>query len=950
MSRSRKYSVPKQKYIADKRNREGTRSIVKDRIRESLERKNPALDLSGLGIESLPTDIARLIHLEKLDLSDNRLADLPASIGQLTGLRRLDLSNNRLAEVPESIGRLAELQRLYLGYNRLAEVPESIGRLTELQNLYLAGNRLAKVPESVGRLAGLQRLSLGGNRLTEVPEWIGRLAELQVLILHDNQLTEVPESVGQLAGLQELILWNNQLAALPGSIGRLAGLRVLDVTNNQLAGLPEELRRLERLEALYLHDNPAVAGLPAEVLGPTWQQVLHEKKTPAKPDQILDYYFRTRGPVRPLNEAKLILVGRGLVGKTCLVNRLVHDTFEPQPMTEGIRITQWPVQLHGDEEVRLHVWDFGGQEIMHATHQFFLTERSLYLLVLSGREGTGDLDAEYWLRMIESFGAESPVIVVLNKIQEKPFDVNRRALQSKYPGIREFLRTDCKDRTGLDDLHAAIRREIDRLEDRRVKFPAAWFAIKEGLSGTGKNYLTYEEYRKFCLEQGETEPDEQDKLAGFLHVLGIALNYREDPRLRYHHVLNPHWVTAGVYALINARQLATQKGVLHFDDIARIIDSAAAAGSLKREDYPRSMHGFLLDLMRKFELCFPFPGDDSRYLVPELLDNQEPAEAAEFDPAGCLNFQYHYPVVPKGLLPRFIVRTHVLSEGQPRWRTGVILQFEGNLALVKADSAEKQVAISVRGPSPDSRRRLLAVIRSDFDHIHRDLKRKPQEMVPVPKHPDVVVPYENLRAFEEKRISDLPAVAGTDVVILKVQELLNGVDFPAARARRPGPGRIGTEPEAEGMTPLSLFYSYSHKDEDLRNQLETHLKLMQRQEVITAWHDRLIGAGEEWKHEIDENLERADLILLLVSSDFIASDYCYDEEMTRALQRHDAGKARVIPVIVRDVNWSKAPFAKLQALPKDGKAVTLWPDRDCAWRNVAEGIERAAEELRKARR
>ena len=155
------------------------------------------------------------------------------------------------------------------------------------------------------------------------------------------------------------------------------------------------------------------------------------------------------------------------MGKTCLVNRLVHDTFEPQPMTEGIRITQWPVQLHGDEEVRLHVWDFGGQEIMHATHQFFLTERSLYLLVLSGREGTGDLDAEYWLRMIESFGAESPVIVVLNKIQEKPFDVNRRALQSKYPGIREFLRTDCKDRTGLDDLHAAIRREIDRLEDRR---------------------------------------------------------------------------------------------------------------------------------------------------------------------------------------------------------------------------------------------------------------------------------------------------------------------------------------------------------------------------------------------------------------------------------------------------------------------------------------------------
>ena len=254
-----------------------------------------------------------------------------------------------------------------------------------------------------------------------------------MLILHDNQLTEVPESVGQLAGLQELILWNNQLAALPGSIGRLAGLRVLDVTNNQLAGLPEELRRLERLEALYLHDNPAVAGLPAEVLGPTWQQVLHEKKTPAKPDQNPRLLLPHPGASPPAQRGQADPGRPRLVGKTCLVNRLVHDTFEPQPMTEGIRITQWPVQLHGDEEVRLHVWDFGGQEIMHATHQFFLTERSLYLLVLSGREGTGDIDAEYWLRMIESFGAESPVIVVLNKIQEKPFDVNRRASSPSIP-------------------------------------------------------------------------------------------------------------------------------------------------------------------------------------------------------------------------------------------------------------------------------------------------------------------------------------------------------------------------------------------------------------------------------------------------------------------------------------------------------------------------------------
>ena len=140
-------------------------------------------------------------------------------------------------------------------------------------------------------------------------------------------------------------------------------------------------------------------------------------------------------------------MGRGGVGKTSLVNRLVRNEFDPNSAkTEGIKITQWPVSVEG-ESVRLNVWDFGGQEIMHATHQFFLTERSLYLVVLSGREGSEDEDAEYWLKLAASFGAGSPVIVVLNKMDEHRFDVNRRVLQQKYPTIQKFVATDCESRT-----------------------------------------------------------------------------------------------------------------------------------------------------------------------------------------------------------------------------------------------------------------------------------------------------------------------------------------------------------------------------------------------------------------------------------------------------------------------------------------------------------------------
>ena len=135
----------------------------------------------------------------------------------------------------------------------------------------------------------------------------------------------------------------------------------------------------------------------------------------------------------------------------------------------------------------------------------------------------------------------------------------------------------------------------------------------------------------------------------------------------------------------------------------------------------------------------------------------------------------------------------------------------------------------------------------------------------------------------------------------------------------------------------------------MRDALEPHLTLPMRQGFIASWHDRRIIAGQEWKGQIDRHLDEADIILLLVSADFLASDYCYEDEMQRALVRHQSGQACVIPVIIRSVDWSGAPFAELQALPKDAKAVTSWKNRAEAWTDVALGIRHAAEELRKRR-
>ncbi|AUX69169.1 hypothetical protein CHX26_06335 [Porphyrobacter sp. HT-58-2] len=146
---------------------------------------------------------------------------------------------------------------------------------------------------------------------------------------------------------------------------------------------------------------------------------------------------------------------------------------------------------------------------------------------------------------------------------------------------------------------------------------------------------------------------------------------------------------------------------------------------------------------------------------------------------------------------------------------------------------------------------------------------------------------------------------------------------------------------------LSVFFSYSHEDETLRNQLEQQLAILSRQQVITTWHDRRITAGEVIDHAISGNLEAADIILLLVSPAFLASDYCYDREMLRAMERHEAGKAVVIPVILRPCEWHRTPFGKILATPTDGKPVTQWPDRDTAFLEVARAIRAAAEKLQR---
>ena len=716
-----------------------------DRVRISLDRQIHNYDLWAKGVSGgdvLDYHASQLqTMLKELELMIKegerairmRGADFLLLIEQAAqdGWQRLDLSNLGLTELPPEIGRLTDLTFLSLTGNQLTTLPAEIGRLTGLTTLVLSRNELTTLPAEIDQLTNLKSLYLSNNQLTDLPAEIGYLINLNSLDLSLNELTSLPAEITQLTNLISLNLEGNELTALPANMARLSKLTSLDLEGNQLFIPPEILER---------KDEPAV---------------------------IINYYLAAQeSPKKRLNEAKMLLVGQGGVGKTSLVKRLVDDSYDlHQAKTDGIDIRQWHVTTE-EERIRLNVWDFGGQQILHATHQFFLTERSLYLLVLNARQGEQEGRLEYWLKIIQSFGSEAPVIVVINQIDQHPLKLNERGLQYNYPSIKGFVKTSCVTGEGIDQLKELISREVDQLDHVSDFLPGPWFAIKTQLEQMDADYLPYHEYQRLCDKQAVDDEQSQSTLIEFLHDLGIVLCFYNDPRLQLMTILNPEWLTNGVYKILNAKILADSDGVLQRSQLNHILDLVR---------YPLDKHLFIIDVMRKFELCYDFEGlVDQQFLIPDLLPKQQPDFT--WNKAGNLAFQYHYDMLPSSIISRFIVRMkrHVLP--QKAWRSGVVLNHKklDNRALVIANDEQKKIRVWIEGQELN-RRTFLSIIRDHFEHIHETIpKIKAEEVVPLLEQPDVTIPYKDL-CLLEKRGRHTYYLPKLDAEI-DVKRLLDGIE------------------------------------------------------------------------------------------------------------------------------------------------------------------------------
>ncbi len=813
--------------------------------------------------------------------------------------------------------------------------------------------KLRVFPGAVCKLRHLTEFAFYNHNPVVPPDEFRNLSSLRDLHLAGNTLEEFPRVLCELRELRHLSLREAKISSLPPEVGQLRKLELLNLRRNRLTSLPRELAQLESLHNLGLDGNP-LESPPPEIV---------KRGVPA----IREYLRQLpeEEEAREVNEAKLILVGEGHVGKTCLVQRLVHDRFIEDPTTEGIDITTWNIPAPSPEEleIRLNVWDFGGQAIYHSTHQFFLTKRSIYLLVWNARRAKDYDHIHRWLHAVQAFGGDSPVVLVLTKLHERDDDLNLKDLRERFPNIVELEKVDSYDGVGAGRLREVIAEQAWTLPHMKTAWVPAWLRVREALEADDRHWIPHKEFKRICRAES-LKGDEIDVLDDYLHDLGVILHFRDRLALADMVILDPEWATDAVYKILDTSAVRDQGGVLLHDDLddlwaTYVLDASSltelgrqkpfAATAKKLEKlagreiigrgsfakkvrevlgaepdakllgaleelarvtdeplYPTEIHARLLELMERFELAYVLP-DKKSHLVAELLPSTELDYS--WINEGNLVFTYCYDFLPPGVLPRFIVLAHHHLETTPeghqlRWREGALLACDGARAQVKVRLVDKYVEIRIDG---ERKRELLAIIRGHFDQIHSSFANvRIDAQVPCNCAADCphMFNYESLLLAERKRVPAVQCQRSFEDVPLRA--LLDGYQTRKSRAD-----------ETERIT-------------DARG--DTHLHLQQTFQQIAVQTQTVTQAVDV---KVDVRID-----LPAIQSDF--SELAGELEgvapaFSKELQRIQDSLDEVAPS--DEESKLKKPLNKLQRLLK--KAAAENSDLNRALRGTKRGIELA---------
>lgn len=820
----------------------------------------------------------------------------------------LNLDNLNLASIPEELCELTQLTVLALNGNQISDITP-LKNLVNLNELYLRVNKISDIT-LLKDLKELVILDISGNQIRDISP-LENLLNLRILYSYDNKIKDITP-LQNLKALQTISLMGNEVSDL-----------------TPLTDL-FEYKKNEINFRISLQQNPLETP-PIEIASQGTKSILR--------------YFseKKKGSIK-INEAKLLIVGQGGSGKTSLRIKLKNvnaDLPAPGDTTRGIEFEEVSFPAN-NETFTLNMWDFGGQNIQHYAHQFFLTDSSLYVLLTNEREQNPNF--QYWLNIIEMLGKGSPVLIVQNEIAGHCEEIgNIAAIRSRYENVITPVHKVDLFQAAVDNRFDKLKKEIQFHASTNLKhvgkeYPNSYLEVRKRLREVKeeKSFITYSDYKNICIQSGIDNDALMTDIVNTFNQLGVCIYFPEDIELQNFIFLDPKWIIDALFSLLYNEKIIAQKGQFSEADTLTIWTDPAY----------QTMHGKLLRMMERFELAYRIK-DSNRYILPQRLASAK--DSYNWQETDVTKMEYSYKFMPKGIITRITCRLHEKIAYDSVWNDAVIFQGKKSKVFIREVYSENKIAIEAAG---FERSELLNRVIDEMDDIHKNTKISNllvEKLVPCcciqcagSKEP-YFFKYDILCQLLENGETEDRCQKSLKKVDITQTLNTSGIQIKATGDER-------TEVSKNGTTRgLKVFISYAHKDEKLKLKLDAHLSALKNSSKISnAWSDRMIRGGEGWDEKIKKEMEEADIVLLLISSDFMASRYIWQVEVKKAMERHGQNKARVIPIYLRECDVEDMPFDKLQGYPRDKKPITTFSNRDRAYKNVCIEIRKDIEEWKKS--
>lgn len=638
---------------------------------------------------------------------------------------------------------------------------------------------------SIGRLTALQGLYLNGRQVSDLRP-LSRLEDLDALMLFNTQVSDL----GPLSSLKKL----KSLAIIGTKLDDISPLKELDnlyflfCSGSSFREIPRELYERCRIEGL---DTTTLSTQPVSIFREGNEEVIRA------------YYD---APKKAVRESKVIFLGDGGAGKTHTIKRILNqgdDGGIGTDATLGISINQYSVKGESGT-FSINFWDFGGQENMHAMHRCFLTERTLYLVVINNR---WDLDqqARYWLDNIHSFAPDSPVILAVNLwegIHKFGLDTNR--LHRDYPNLVEVQRYSAK---GVDDgnftaLTNLIVEQAEKLDSNAMELPENWAAILEQLRELArkepvpgekyKGYIDKKKYLEICTDHnlgGDKNQAIRSWLLEWFNDLGICFSYHRDKQtkeeLGTYKVLNPKWLTSAIYILLNHADLDVDNGCVTHSEIRKTLKYPLEDGELNRKDqcdyilpnvtYSPQECEYILQVMRKFGLSYQIVGKKKEF-IPALCDSQMPKDLHPTGWGTPISYEFRYSFLPDSVIQRMMIRLYGSKTFTKLWRKG--FRFDepdhGLITVVDAGGPNDILRIDVYSNKENKGRDVMMGLITNIAAVNAELNLKPDQYIIVHgNRGEISAPADMILQAKEQKFMTLPLYSKENGLVEKnVDEIL----------------------------------------------------------------------------------------------------------------------------------------------------------------------------------